>query len=141
MRIHARLCEKSATRRRIHRINPGFKKTVDSGPVLAQPDAHLDAMLVKNPPKSFALLLPGCLLTLFAGFMRISKPAGGCRKQIAALEEKEEEGEEGTGYPGLGKRRARAKKSQTKKAKAVDCEPNPLDQTWIHPESYEITQR
>ena len=34
-----------------------------------------------------------------------------------------------------------SKKSTSKKKKKDDYRPNMLDMTWIHPESYELTQR
>ncbi|KAK3592935.1 hypothetical protein CHS0354_011735 [Potamilus streckersoni] len=52
-----------------------------------------------------------------------------------ATEVKTEMGEQQKGR----KRKAATSKSTAKKKKLVSLKPNPLDMTWIHPESYELT--
>lgn len=65
-----------------------------------------------------------------AGFMRI------CHKHLEVPPADEPE----AGTSGSKRKMKVTSKSRSKKLK-LDWRPNPLDQTWIHPESYEIAER
>ncbi|KAL3873138.1 hypothetical protein ACJMK2_036292 [Sinanodonta woodiana] len=78
-----------------------------------------------------------------AGFIRVHKLVANFEHVHQSQEDQGDEevkidlGEQQKGR----KRKAATTKSTAKKRKLVSLEPNPLDMTWIHPESYELTYK